>query len=212
MPAVPRASSPKPPTLLFAPGAGASSDSEWMQSWATRLAAVGTVVPFDYTYRLQGRRPPDRLPKLIARHQEAFAEVRETTDGPIVAVGKSMGSRVGCHLSIEPGGNVAACVCFGYPLVSSSKTKKVRDEVLRQMHVPVLFIQGTRDKMGPLPLLESVMKDMTAPHRLHVVHGGDHSLLVGKRALAAAGMTQDDVDAEILEAISSFLVEHSVTA
>ena len=83
---------PKPSRLfLFAPGAGASSTSAWMQAWRDHLATLGTVIPFDYPYRLAGRRAPDRLPTLIAAHAAALASARETFDGPVFLIGKSMG-------------------------------------------------------------------------------------------------------------------------
>jgi hypothetical protein len=55
-----------------------------------------------------------------------------------------------------------------------------------------------------LDLLEDVRKEMKAPNRLHVVEGGDHSLLVRKRDLAAAGETQEDVDRRVFEALVTF--------
>lgn len=82
---------------------------------------------------------------------------------------------------------------------------KLRDKVLREVRTPVLFIQGTRDKLCPLDLLEKARCEMTAPNFLHVVEGGDHSLNVPKRALAAAGRKQNDVDDTICDAINAFL-------
>ena len=197
------------PTLLFAPGAGAGSDSGWMTAWTERLDAIGRVQPFDYHYRLEGRRAPDRLPKLIARHHEVLEQLAPaSTTETLVLAGKSMGSRVGCHLAVERGGaadRVAGLVCFGYPLKSAGKSGAIRDEVLLSLGTPILFIQGTRDPMGPLDLFDAVRKRMTARSTLHVVDGGDHSLRCGKRALAAAGQTQEEVNARILEAVRAFV-------
>jgi len=184
------------PLIVFAPGAGAPSASDWMQSWARRLAALGTVVPLDYGYQLQKRRRPDALPILVARHREVIGEARRLHPGPLVLAGKSMGSRVGCHVSLEE--EVAALVCFGYPLQAAG-TGKLRDEVLLQLRTPVLFIQGTKDPLCPLPLLESVRARMTARNELHVVAGGDHSLRISKR------LPQESVDDAILEAVRRFL-------
>jgi hypothetical protein len=46
---------------------------------------------------------------------------------------------------------------------------------------------------------------MKAPNYLHIVEGGDHSLVVAKRRLQATGTTQENVDQRILEAISEFV-------
>lgn len=195
-----------PPTLLFAHGAGAGQGHPWMQAWGSRLASVGAVVPFEYTYMQAGRRAPDRLPKLLARHRLALDDATADNSGPIVLIGKSMGSRVGCHLSLER--PVSAVVCMGYPLVGGGRKKPVRDEVLKQMTAPVLFVQGDRDAMGPLDQFAAVRAEMAAPSVLLVVPGGNHSLVVGKRALQAQGLTQDDVDARILTAIAGFVADH----
>jgi predicted alpha/beta-hydrolase family hydrolase len=191
------------PLILWAPGAGAPSTSEWMRAWAVRLGTLGRVVPFDYPYQRAGRRAPDRLPVLIAAHREALARAREGHDGHVFLAGKSMGSRVGCHVSLEE--TVDGLICFGYPLRAAGASGAIRDEVLRQLTTRVLFIEGTRDPLCPLDLLASVRPQMRAPHALHVVEGGDHSLLVRKTELAQSGRTQAVVDAEILAAVGSFL-------
>jgi len=82
---------------------------------------------------------------------------------------------------------------------------KLRDEVLRALTTPILFVQGTRDSLCPLDVLERVRADMKAPNFLHVVEGGDHSLRVPKRQLKAAGETQEDVDQKILKSIADFV-------
>ena len=89
------------PFFLFAPGAGAPSSHPWMQRWKERLSALGDVVALDYSYMQQGQRRPDRLPQLIARHREALAEARRIHTGPAILIGKSMGGRIGCHVSLE---------------------------------------------------------------------------------------------------------------
>src|SRR5438132_893997 len=82
---------------------------------------------------------------------------------------------------------------------------KLRDEILRVLTTPILFVQGTRDSLCPLDLLERVRSEMKAPNFLHIVEGGDHSLRVPKRQLQAAGETQNEVDQRILQAISGFV-------
>jgi len=191
------------PLLLFAPGAGAPSTSPWMERWAKHLAALGEVVRFDYPYMKAGRRSPDRLPVLASAHRAALAEARGRHPGPAVLVGKSMGSRVGCHVASEEG--IAALVCLGYPLRGARGD--LRSEVLLALRTPILFVQGSRDALGPLDALAGVRRRMLAPSALHVVEGGNHSLEVGVRALRERGQTQDGVDDAILDAIRAFLRE-----
>jgi predicted alpha/beta-hydrolase family hydrolase len=189
------------PFFLFAPGAGAPSSHPWVQRWKERLSTIGDVEVFDYPYMQQGRRRPDQLPQLIAAHCQALVEARQGRVA--ILIGKSMGGRIGCHVSLEE--KVGAVVCLGYPLCGGGDRSKLRDKVLRALQTPILFVQGTRDSLCPLDLLERVRAEMQAPAFLHVVEGGDHSLLVSKRHLAAVGETQEEVDQRILEAIAKFV-------
>jgi predicted alpha/beta-hydrolase family hydrolase len=151
--------------------AGAPSMSSWMARWAGLLQSVGEVRRFDYDYMVEGRKRPDRLPQLITSHRSALQQAQVGHEGGVFLIGKSMGGRVGCHVSLEE--KVFGVMCLGYPLCAAGDVTKLRDEVLRSMRTPVLFVQGTRDSMCLLNLLESVRREMKAENRLHVVEGGD---------------------------------------
>jgi predicted alpha/beta-hydrolase family hydrolase len=211
---------PPRPLILFAPGAGAPSTSPWMTRWAERLGGIGDVSRFDYGYTKKGRRSPDPLPVLIAAHRAALEQARAARrrragsprheeqaghSGPVVLAGKSMGSRVGCHVALEE--EVAALVCLGYPLRGAKGS--IRSEVLLALRTPVLFVQGSRDALCPIDALEEVRRAMKAPSVLHVVDGGNHSLEVGVRALRERGETQEAVEAGVAEVIAAFVREHA---
>jgi predicted alpha/beta-hydrolase family hydrolase len=190
--------------ILFAPGAGAPSSSSWMQNWRERLSAICEVETFDYDYMRAGRRRPDSLAQLIAAHRSALQAGREKhRPDTIILIGKSMGGRVGCHVSLEE--KVKGLVCLGYPLCAMGNRAKLRDEVLRALITPILFVQGTRDPLCSLDLLERVRAEMGAPNFLHVVEGGDHSLRVPKRQLQTMGETQEEVDRKIFKSITDFI-------
>ena len=189
--------------FLLAPGAGAPSSHPRMRTFARLIGSLGRVAPLDYPYMIEGRKRPDPLPKLIAAHRAALAALRQGHDGPIVLAGKSMGGRVGCHVAlVEP---VAAVISFGYPLCAAGDRSKLRDQVLLDLRTSAMFVQGTRDPLCPLELLEDVRKRMRAPSTLHVVDGADHSLLVAKTTLKAEGSTQEEADKQISAAIGHFL-------
>jgi uncharacterized protein len=182
-----------------------------MVAWARRLGTFGEVVSFDYPYMAAGRKAPDKLPVLIAAHGAALdgARARFGRDRPVVLAGKSMGSRIGCHLAVEraaAGDPPAAVLCFGYPLRAAG-SGALRDEVLRALRTPILFLQGSRDPLCPLADLEKVRGEMTAPSTLHVVQGGGHSLEVG-RPKPGKPQPTDDV---VLEAVRAFLAERQLT-
>jgi len=196
------------PLFLFAPGAGAPSAHPWIQNWKRRLSESGDVETFDYDYMREGRKRPDPLPQLIAAHRKALDRARERHRGKsTILIGKSMGGRVGCHLSLEE--KVDGLICLGYPLCAMGDRTKLRDEVLRALTTRILFVQGARDSLCPLDLLERVRAEMKAPNFLHLVEGGDHSLRVPKRKLEQVGETQSGIDQKILKAIAAFVDEQS---
>jgi len=172
-----------------------------MTRWATRLGELGTVKAFDYPYMLAGRKSPDPLPRLIAAHEQALEAVRVGKHGPIVLIGKSMGSRVGCHLAAKA--QVDAVICLGYPLRGANGA--VRDEALTALSCPLLLVQGSRDPLCPIDLLDGVGKRIKAPHEIRIVDDGNHSLELPKGKLKSRGLTQDGVDERILGWIREFL-------
>jgi uncharacterized protein len=196
------------PVLLFGPGAGAPSSSAWMQQWAQRLtnlqmsgATVQEVARFDYPYRREGRKAPDRQPALIAAHTTALRDLAARSAGsPVVLVGKSMGARIGCHVAADHPTEVAAILCLGYPLKSGA-SGALRDEVLLRLRTPVLFVQGTRDPLCPLALLEATRARMTAPNEIHIVDGGNHSLELPAKARAQ----QEESHRQVIETVRAFL-------
>jgi uncharacterized protein len=193
--------------FLLAPGAGAPSAHPRMQAFRRMLEPLGTVFPFDYAYASERRKSPDRLPKLIETHRAALAGLRGRHEGPIVLIGKSMGGRVGCHVALIEA--VEAVICLGYPLCGGGDPSKLRDEVLVSLATPTLFVQGTKDRLCPLDLLEGVRQRMKASNALHVVEGGDHSLLVSMRELKSRGVSQEQVDDEIRNAVAHFLARQA---
>jgi predicted alpha/beta-hydrolase family hydrolase len=190
------------PFFFFAPGAGAPSSHPWMQRWKDRLATIGHVAVFDYPYMREKRTRPDPLPQLIAAHRQALVEARPNNARSTILIGKSMGGRIGCHVALEE--KIDGLVCLGYPLCAMDDRTKLRDQVLRALQTPILFVQGTRDALCPLDLLERVRAEMKTPNILHIVEGGDHSLSVTKKVLRIAGETQDEVDQRILNIIAEF--------
>jgi predicted alpha/beta-hydrolase family hydrolase len=174
-----------------------------MQRYAELLTGVGRVRSFDYPYMQRpARKAPDKLDALIAAHREELTRLRAESEAcdRLLLAGKSMGGRVGCHLALEA--PVSGCICFGYPL--RGQNGKLRDQVLLDLRVPVLFIQGTRDALCDLQELEAVRGRMTTRSELYVVESGDHSLEATKTSLKARGVTQAQVEQEILNAVRRF--------
>ena len=114
--------------------------------------------------------------------------------------GRSMGGRMASMLAAE-GESVDGLVLLGYPLHPAGKPEKLRAEHLSAIRCPMLFIQGSRDRLCDLSLLRDVIKNLPAPVTLHVIEEGDHGFKVPKRT----GRTEEDVNREIVEVIASWL-------
>src|SRR5690349_24589285 len=156
--------------ILFAPGAGAPSSHPWMQNWRQCLSEIGEVETFDYDYMRAGRKRPDPLPQLIAAHRAALQAAREKHQPDTTfLIGKSMGGRIGCHLSLEE--KVDGLVCLGYPLCAMGDRTKLRDQVLRALTTPILFVQGIQDSLCPMEQLERYRNGRKTQNNLHTIEG-----------------------------------------
>jgi predicted alpha/beta-hydrolase family hydrolase len=137
---------------------------------------------------------------------EAFKWTRAARAAYDEARGASNWRGMHTHVALQQA--VSAVVCLGYPLCGGGDCTKLRDKVLRELSTPILFVQGTRDSLCPLEVLARVRREMRTSNELHVVEGGDHSLLVTKTQLLASGETQVDVDLRSVAVIRKFFVHH----
>jgi predicted alpha/beta-hydrolase family hydrolase len=183
--------------VLLAHGAGLGQDHEWMTYVRDGLAGRGiSVLTFNYPYMEAGRKAPNRLPALLYCHRAAAAALASRVERVVLA-GKSMGGRVGSHLAAEDGG-FAGVVCYGYPLVAMGKTEPRDTSHLHEIAAPMLFVQGTRDRMAPLDLIRPLVDSLPAAS-LHVVEEGDHSFRVPKRTGRDIWEVLDEVVAVTVE-------------
>jgi predicted alpha/beta-hydrolase family hydrolase len=113
--------------------------------------------------------------------------------------GKSMGGRIASHLAAQ-GEDCAGLIFLGYPLHPYNK-KSLRADHLPQIRCPMLFIEGTRDGLCDLELLEPILARLDVPISLHRIEGGDHSFKVLKRI----GRKQESVWEEIVQVMVKWL-------
>ena len=184
--------------ILLAHGAGAGQQHPFMVGMRERLAARGyLVLSFDYPYMAAGRKAPDRLPMLVEAHTAA-ADYLAARASSLVFAGKSMGGRVGSHVE---GFDDRRRVFLGYPLVALGKSEPRDTSHLDRLTAGMLFVQGEKDRMGPLELVKPVVRRVGAS--LHVVVDGDHSFKVPKKT----GRSEDDVLDEISDVMVAWLGE-----
>ena len=186
--------------LVFGHGAGAGMGHAFMESMSERLAArrIATF-RYQFPYMEQGRRRPDHRNILLKSVRSAVAVAAEAAgDLPLFAGGKSMGGRMTSQAAAaEALPSVRGLVFFGFPLHPAGKTGTERADHLDGVGVPMLFLQGTRDKLADLELLRPVCDRLGERANLHVVAGGDHSFHVLKRS----GRTHSEVLDEIADAV-----------
>ena len=170
--------------FIFAHGAGAGMQSDFMQTLAKLMSEQGVRVGlFDFEYmqlakQTNKRRPPDRAPKLIAYFAEQLADV--DPELPLFIGGKSMGGRMASMLVAEQAHSVKGVVAFGYPFHPPGKKEKLRVAHFEQIDVPFCVIQGERDTFGKKDELSQLAN--TDPAQIYWIEDGDHSLVPRKRS------------------------------
>ena len=171
--------------LVLAHGAGAGMHHPFMETVAEKLAARGVAtLRYQFPYMEQGKKAPSPQKTLLRTVRAAVDQAATLADGlPILAGGKSMGGRMTSLAAAEEAlPQVKGLVFFGFPLHAPGKPSAHRGEHLHQVGLPMLFLQGTRDKLADLSLLEPLCRDVGKHASLHIVDGGDHSFHMLKRS------------------------------
>lgn len=203
-----RARDPEKATIILAHGAGAPQAHPFMIDVSRRLADRGIdVVTFDFLYAAAKRRMPDRNEVLEATWRAAIATVRARGGLPTERLfigGKSMGGRIATQVAAADDGLVlSGIVLLGYPLHPPGKPQIRRDAHLPRVKIPMLFVQGTRDQLGPADEIAALAKTLPSA-KVHAVERGDHSLALPKREGKEA---QERATAGAMDAIVAFVRE-----
>jgi predicted alpha/beta-hydrolase family hydrolase len=175
-------------SFIFAHGAGANKDSEFMQAVTENLVRQRiNVVRFNFEYMqkaiaLNKRYPPDRIDKLCLYYHQIVSEVSDTL--PIFIGGKSMGGRVSTMILEQS--KAKAAICFGYPFHPPGKLDKLRVDHLQELSKPLLVLQGERDTFGSQT--EVSLYSLSKMVKCCFLADGDHSLKPRK----SSGLTQAD--------------------
>ena len=194
--------------LVLAHGAGAGMNHPFMQSLATELAAVRmATLRYQFPYMEQQRKIPDRPPVLTATVVAAVAAAAKSAPGlPLFAGGKSLGGRMTSLAAAERGlDDVCGLIFFGFPLHPPGQQGTKRAEHLREVKLPMLFLQGTRDKLADLNLLRPICAALGSGAALHVIDTADHSFHV----LKSSGKTDTQVLRELAQTVATWTQKFS---
>jgi len=178
--------------FIFGHGAGAGMTHPFMDSMAHRLARCGiATLRYQFPYMEHGGKRPDARPLLLQTVRSAVEAGRTLRDSlPLFAGGKSMGGRMASLAAAErqlPG--VEGIVFLGFPLHPPGSPSSERARHLKDVEVPMLFLQGDRDKLGDLTLLKPAIRKLGKRATLRVIEGADHSFHV----LRSTGKDDDEI-------------------
>ena len=184
-------------------GAGAGMRHPFLDRISTLLLdrGIGTL-RYQFPFMEYGKRRPDTHRVLHATVRAAVQTATNAAPGVrLLAGGKSMGGRMtSLAQASEPLPGVVGLVFFGFPLHAPNKPGTDRAEHLREVALPMLFLQGTRDTLADLSLLTPVVAALGSRATIHVVEGGDHSFKVLKRS----GRAENEVLDELADATTDW--------
>lgn len=196
--------------IVLGHGAGAGMRHPFLAAVAERLADHGVAtLRYQFPYMERSGWPPDPRAVLLGTCRAAAREGRALAfDLPLFAGGKSMGGRMTSLAVAEaPLPGVRGLVFLGFPLHPAGRPATERAEHLSRVELPMLFLQGTRDRLADLSLLEPVCRELGGGATLRIVEGADH----GFHVLVRSGRTDDEVLEELAAATAEWVREVSGT-
>lgn len=190
--------------FIFAHGAGAPMDSEFMETIANLLAGHGMrVIRFEFPYMAERRvtgskKPPPRAETMMGFMMDFVAGSSPLRN--VLIGGKSMGGRIASLIADElhAEGRVSGLVCLGYPFHPPGKPERLRTAHLETLTCPALICQGERDPFGTR---EEVGAYRLSPAiRFEWLVDGNHDLAPRK----ASGRTKAQNWQQTADAIAAF--------
>ena len=193
--------------LVLAHGAGAGMTHRSMAAVADGLAEreVATL-RYQFPYMEKGGKRVDPPPVAHAAVRAAAAEAQALAPAlPLFAGGRSFGGRMTSQTqAIWPLEGVRGLVFFAFPLHTAGKPSTERAAHLADVHVPMLFLSGTKDTLAELDLLEPVVAGLRGRATLRLFDDADHSFHVPART----GRKDAEVMAELLDTAAAWMVAH----
>jgi uncharacterized protein len=188
---------------VLAHGAGAGMDHPFLAAVAAELQERGiATLRYQFPYMESGGKRPDP-PKLAqAAVRAAMAEASRLLPGlPLVAGGKSFGGRMTSQAqAASPLPGVRGLAFLGFPLHPAGRPSHDRGDHLFDVHIPMLFLQGTRDALAELQELEPLCEALGRRATLRLFTDADHSFHVPARS----GRTDREVRGAMLDAFAAW--------
>jgi predicted alpha/beta-hydrolase family hydrolase len=190
--------------FVFAPGAGAGIRHAFMEEVADGLAERDiATLRYQFPYMERGSGRPDPPAVCHATVRAAVQEAARLLPGvPLFAGGKSFGGRMTSQAQASsPLPDVGGIIFLGFPLHLAKKPATSRADHLSDVSIPMLFLQGTRDELADLTLLEPVTRRLGSHATLERIEAADH----GFHVLVRSGRTNAQVMTELLDKIDAWI-------
>jgi predicted alpha/beta-hydrolase family hydrolase len=192
--------------FVFAHSAGAGMSHPSMETVAAGLCDRGiATLRYQFPYMEKGSKRPDAPAVAHAAVRAAVKQAaRLCPEMPLIAGGRSFGGRMTSQAqAIAPLPGVRGLAFLGFPLHPAGKPSVTRAEHLSDIKIPMLFLQGTRDSLAEMSLLEPVVRGLGGLALLHVVRGADHSFHVPARS----GRNDAEVMRDVLDTLAAWIGE-----
>jgi len=192
--------------LVLAHGAGVGMSHRSMAAIADGLERRGIAsLRYQFPYMEKGGKRVDPPAVAHAAVRAAVATARELAgDLPLFAGGRSFGGRMTSQAQAKaPLEGARGLVFFGFPLHPAGKPSTERAPHLNDVHLPMLFVQGTKDALAELPLLQGVIEGLGERASLKLLDQADHSF----HAPAKSGRKDAEVMDEALDAVAAWMAD-----
>ncbi|MFO0991205.1 MAG: alpha/beta family hydrolase [Hyphomicrobiales bacterium] len=188
---------------VLAHGAGAGMNHPFMAAVAEALAERNVAtLRYQFPYMEAGGKRPDTPAVAQATIRAAVAAMRQNVPGlKLIAGGKSFGGRMTSQAqAAEPLEGVSGLAFLGFPLHPANKPSTTRAEHLKDIKIPMLFLQGTRDALADQKELSPVIKALRKRATLFLVPDADHSFHVPARS----GKTDKEVLENMMDELANW--------
>jgi len=189
---------------VLAHGAGAGMTHPFLAGMAQDLAARNIATfRYQFPYMEKGSKRPDppRIARATVRVAVAAAS-RLVPELPLFAGGRSFGGRMTSAAQAEsPLKDVRGLAFLGFPLHPAGKPSDERGTHLSAVQIPMLFLQGTRDELADLQLVQALAERLGARATLELIADADHSFHVPART----GRKDPDVRADMADVLANWI-------
>jgi predicted alpha/beta-hydrolase family hydrolase len=171
--------------IVLAHGAGAGMTHPFMEKLSQKLFSYSiATIRYNFPYMEKKNKMPDvpavaekTVGSILAQVTEKYKKL------PVFLAGKSFGGRMSSQFASKNDVNAMGIIFYGFPLHAPGKADIQRAEHLKNVKVPLLFLQGTKDALAKLELIEKVCKQLPSS-TLVTFAGADHSFKVkGKEVI-----------------------------